>query len=94
MSKNENHIFEYRKGGKAYEVRRKVYRDPGDGKEKVDPHYIPSLSEIKERAAGGKKTAEKIEKTGRFTAGCREFCLGAFDRAGHKHVTKRPTFIF
>lgn len=49
----ENHVFEFRKGGVAFETRHRVYVDTGDGKEKVNPSYIPTAAEIESRLAGG-----------------------------------------
>lgn len=50
-----DHVFEFRKDGKVYEVRHRIYVDKADGKTKVSEKYIATKEEIKERAAGGYK---------------------------------------
>lgn len=50
-----DHVFEFRKDGKVYEVRHRVYVNKADGKTKVSEKYIATKEEIKERAAGGYK---------------------------------------
>ena len=50
-----DHVFEFRKDGKVYEVRHRIYVDKADGKTKVSEKYIATKEEIKERAVGGYK---------------------------------------
>ena len=48
-----DHVFEFRKGGVAFESRHRVYIDSTTGKKQIYDGYIATKEEIKSRAEGG-----------------------------------------
>lgn len=48
-----DHVFEFRKGGVAFESRHRVYTDSATGKKQIYDGYIATKDEIKSRAEGG-----------------------------------------